>query len=317
MYPRTAKSCGKKVKNYHGNNGVVMSTEFGEALVDQELDLSGVGAQHQNGVAEQSICTVTEKARSMMQHAFLNWPDKFEVEIWPFALDHACWLNNHTPKSSHGWAPIKILCGTQVACQHLQRVRVWGCPGYILCPTLQDGKKIPKWAPKARRGQFLGFSRNHSSTIGLLRSIQIGLISPQSHVVFDELFTTVLRVDEDDETWVKLFVSEREYFGPDEEEEDADTIAFFDVDPQWLPIIEQPLPQLEQPLAPNQPADVNVDIAEPPDFDDISEFAPPDFDDIPEFAAAHEDATVVIENKMNRRPNKAPVQHVPKVDVAH
>jgi hypothetical protein len=135
----------------------------------------------------------------------------------------------------------KSFCGTQVACQHIQRVRVWGCPGYVLSPKLQDGKKILKWAAKARRGQFLGFSQNHSSTIGLLRNLQTGLISSQFHVVFDELFTTVHSVDEDDENWVELFVSEREYHGPDEEEEDADTIAFPDVDPHWLPIIEQPL----------------------------------------------------------------------------
>ncbi len=108
----------------------------------------------------------------------------------------------------------------------------------MLSPTLQDGKKIPKWTPKARRGQFLGFSRNHSSTIGLLRNLRTGSISPQFHVVFDELFTTVHSVAEDDDTWVELFVSKREYYGPDEEEEDDNTIAFPDVDPEWLPIAE-------------------------------------------------------------------------------
>ena len=231
-FERVAESCGKKIKSYHGDNGVFKSNEFGADLVDQELDLSGVGAHHQNGVAEYSIRTVTEKARAMMQHAFLHWPDAFEVDLWPFALDHACWLHNHTPKFSHGWAPIEIFCGTQVACQHLQRIRVWGCPAYVLSPTLQDGKKIPKWVSKARRGQFLGFSRNHSSTIGLLRNLQTGSISPQFHVVFDELFSTVNSVDEDDGTWVELFVSEREYYGPDEEEEDADTVAFPDIDPE-------------------------------------------------------------------------------------
>jgi hypothetical protein len=67
--------------------------------------------------------------------------------------------------------------------------------------------------------------------IGLLRNLQTGSISPQFHVVFDEPFTIVLSVDEDNETWLKLFVSEREFYGPDDEEEDANTIAFPDVDP--------------------------------------------------------------------------------------
>ena len=299
-FERVTKSCGKKIKNYHGDNGVFKSNKFGESLIDQELDLSGVGAHHQNGVAERSsIRTVTEKARSMMQHAFLHWPDEFEVDLWPFVLDHACWLHNHTPKSSHGWAPIEIFCGTQVACKHLQRVRVWGRPGNVLNPTLQDGKKIPKWAPKARRGQFLGFSWNHSSTIGLLRNLQTGSINPQFHVVFDELFTTVHSVDEDDETWIELFVSEREYYGPDEEEEVADTtVAFPDVDPEWLPIFEQPLPQqLAPPAAPHDPGDdFDTGVEDNPDFEDLPELIGP--------VAVEDNATAIIENKRIRRPNK-------------
>ena len=74
--------------------------------------------------------------------------------------------------------------------------------------------------------------------IGLLRNIQTGSISPQFHVVFDELFSTVHSLDEDDPTWVELFVSERDYYGPDEDEEDADTLAFPDLDPAWLPASE-------------------------------------------------------------------------------
>jgi hypothetical protein len=159
---------------------------------------------------------------------YIHWPDEFQVHLWPFALNYACWLHNHTPDHSHGWSPLELFCGTQVDCQHLQRARVWGCPSYVLSPTLQDGKKIPKWAPRARRGQFLGFSKQHSSMIGLLRNIQTGSVTPQFHVVFDELFTTVHSLDEDDPTWVELFTSERDYYGPDEDEEDADTLAFPD-----------------------------------------------------------------------------------------
>ena len=155
-FERSVKSCGVQVQTYHGDNGVFKSKEFQESLTkseqsEQTLKFSGaVGAHHQNGVAECAICTVTEKARSMMQHAFLHWPDKFEVQLWPFALDYACWLHNHTPSHTHGWAPLGLFCGTQVDCQHLQRARVWGCPSYVLLsPTPQDGKKIPKWAPRA------------------------------------------------------------------------------------------------------------------------------------------------------------------------
>ena len=239
-FERAAKSCGVKVQSYHGDNGIFKSKEFQAALTkeEQQLKFSGVGAHHQNGVAERSIRTVTEKARTMMQHAYLHWPEEFQVQLWPFALDYACWLHNHTPSHTHGWAPLEVFCGTRVDCQHLQRAKVWGCPGYVLSPTLQDGKKIPKWAPRARRGQFLGFSKNHSSMIGLLRNIQTGSVTPQFHVVYDEHFSTVNSLEEDDPTWIELFISDRDYYGPDEEEEESDTISFPDIDPTWLPISE-------------------------------------------------------------------------------
>ena len=264
-FERIAKTCGQQIMSYHGDNGVFKSKEFTDALTsdEQQLSLSGVGAHHQNGVAERAIRTVTERARAMMQHSFLHWPEEFQVELWPFALDHACWMFNHTPHHTHGWAPIEIFCGSSVACQHLQRARVWGCPGYVLSPTLQDGKKIPKWAPKARRGQFLGFSRNHSSTIGLMRNLQTGSISPQFHVVFDELFTTVHSVDEDNATWIELFVSERDYYGPDEEETDDDGLTFPEIDTNWIPISELPIPSTEPP--PSTSIDpITVDPMPPP-----------------------------------------------------
>jgi hypothetical protein len=241
-FERAAKSCGVKIKMYHGDNGIFKSAEFQDALtkLEQHLKLSGVGAHHQNGVAERSIRTVTEKARTMMQHAYMHWPDEFQVQLWPFALDYACWLHNHTPSQIHGCAPLELFCGTRIDCQHLQRARVWGCPGYVLSPTLQDGKKIPKWAPRARCGQFLGFSKDHSSMISILCIIQTGSITPQFHVVYDELFTTVHSLEEDDPTWIELFVSDRDYYGPDEEEEESDVIVFPNIDPSWLPIDETP-----------------------------------------------------------------------------
>ena len=177
-FERFAKSCGVKIKAYHGDNGVFKAKEFMDTITaqGQEIRFSGVRAHHQNGIAERAIQNVTEKARSIMQHAYLHWPEEFQVELWPFALDYACWIVNHTPNHKHGWMPIELFCGTSIDCQHLRRTRVWGCPGYVLSPTLQDGKKIPKWAPKARRAQFLGFSTEHSSKIGLLRNLQTGYI---------------------------------------------------------------------------------------------------------------------------------------------
>ena len=42
-----------------------------------------------------------------------------------------------------------------------------------------------------RRGQFVGVSPKHSSTVGRILNVRTGHVSPQFHVVFDDLFTSV------------------------------------------------------------------------------------------------------------------------------
>ena len=78
--------------------------------------------------------------------------------------------------------------------------------------------------------------------------MQTGSISSQFHVVFDELFTTIHSVDDDDtDIWVELFTGEREYYGPSGDEED-DPIDFPDLDPGWLPPVPSMSPSSLHPL---------------------------------------------------------------------
>ena len=181
------------VREYHGDNGVFKTDMFKKDCEDrnQKLDFSGVGAHHQNGVAERAIRTVVESARTMMLHAAIYWPDEADLLLWPMALEYAVHLWNHTPGRESGVAPLELFSGTKVDSAVLRNSHVWGCPAYVLDPTLQDGKKLPKWKPRSRRGQFVGFSRQHASTVGLIRNLRTGSISPQFHVVFDDFFTTI------------------------------------------------------------------------------------------------------------------------------
>jgi hypothetical protein len=78
---------------------------------------------------------------------------------------------------------------------HLARLHTFGCPVYVLHPRLQDGQKVPEWQPRARRGQFLGYSMERSSSIGLIPNTNTASISPQYHVVHDDHFTTIPSVD--------------------------------------------------------------------------------------------------------------------------
>jgi hypothetical protein len=185
--------CGVVIQGYRGDNGVFKTKEFLHELDvrAQTIEFSGVGAHHQNGVAERAIRTVVESARMMMLHVAIHWPEQSDLRLWPFALSYAVFLYNRMPSRDSGLAPIEVFCGTKLDPRVLRNARVWGCPAYVLNPSLQDGKKIPKWQPRSRRGQFLGFSDQHSSTIGLIRNLQTGAILPQFHVVYDDFFNTI------------------------------------------------------------------------------------------------------------------------------
>ena len=69
--------------------------------------------------------------------------------------------------------------------------RVWGCPVYVLDPRRQDGSKLPKWTKKSRLAMYLGSSFEHASTVGCILHLTSGHVSPQYHVVYDEMFSTV------------------------------------------------------------------------------------------------------------------------------
>ncbi|MGH7955235.1 MAG: hypothetical protein ACREOZ_04670, partial [Gloeomargaritales cyanobacterium] len=57
LFERMAFTHGVIVHSYHGDNGIFSSAEFKKHLEDtnQEIRYSGVGAHHQNGVAERAI----------------------------------------------------------------------------------------------------------------------------------------------------------------------------------------------------------------------------------------------------------------------
>ena len=95
-----------------------------------------------------------------------------------------------------------------------------GCPVFVLDPKLQDGKKIPKWNRRSRLGQFLGFSDEHSSLVANVQNLSTGFVSPQFHVVFDDLFQTVFSSGDNDvlvdRICNELFEYNRDIYAEDE-----------------------------------------------------------------------------------------------------
>ena len=193
-FERDALNKGVDVQSYHTDNGIFKSKRFVQEIMknSQVIRYSGVGAKWQNGAAEGAISIVSSRARTMMIHAALHWPEVEDAALWPLAVQHASYLYNHTPNRESGIAPIEVYSRTLSDDQALRNSHTWGCPTYVLESRLTTaGGKIPKWSPRSRQAQYVGVSPVHAETVGLVRNLDSGYISPQFHVVYDDWFETV------------------------------------------------------------------------------------------------------------------------------
>ena len=104
---KPAREEGFTIKSFHSDNGVFASKEFTDDCKrqDQKIDFSGVGAQHQNGVAEQNIKTVASWAQANMLHSAYHWPEHVYLKLWPMAINYAVWVYNHLPRVDTGLCP--------------------------------------------------------------------------------------------------------------------------------------------------------------------------------------------------------------------
>ena len=233
-----ASDLGIAIKGLRSDNGIFVSDEF---LSDcrrkgQRLKRCGVGAHHQNGVAERFIKTICYLTRAQMIHAAICWPKRADMELWPFAFDHAVYLYNHLP-GKDGLSPEERWTGVKHrSFRHIRRLHPWGCPAYVLDPKLQDGQKLPKWNPRSRQGQFLGYSKDHATNVGLILNPRTKRISPQFHVLYDDFFTTVCSADDacepsfTDGDWDALI---RRSGGTENVFDDNDSAVPPRLDPEW------------------------------------------------------------------------------------
>ena len=125
-------------------------------------------------------------------HQMLHWHGQFDEALWPFTLEHAATIWNHLPKASTGLSPYELFTGSKLPYNSiLLNARVWGCPAFTLNPKSQDGRELPKWHMKSCQGMHLGASPDHSPTVHRILNLRTGVISPQHHVMHDELFSAV------------------------------------------------------------------------------------------------------------------------------
>jgi hypothetical protein len=246
-FEKFAASHGVKISGFRADNVPFAASEFVADLESkgQAIDYSGTGAHHQNGVAERAIQTITRWSRAMLLHSIIHWPEQADLSLWPFAMEYAVYLWNVMPSVGSRISPLELFSSTKFPPDyaHLQRAHVWGCPVYVLDPQLQDGKKLPKWTPRSRRGQFLGVSPDHSTTIGRILNLRTGHVSPQFHVVYDDLYSTVPNAETGGlldldrfqaESWSRLIAAGSERYIEDEYDDRGNVLPPPPLHDDWL-----------------------------------------------------------------------------------
>jgi hypothetical protein len=192
----------------------------------------------------------------MMLHSVMHWPEQANPQLWPFAMQHAVFLWNHMPRRNNLLAPVEVFSGTKMDnYHHLQRAHVWGAPTYVLDPMLQDGKKVPKWAPRTRQGMYMGVSPSHSLHVSLILSLRTGHVSPQYHLVHDDLFSTVSShsvTSFDEKLWLSIVKSGYEALGDESDVHDVGRLS-----EEWLTdderLARQSSPHLQRESGTHQP----------------------------------------------------------------
>ncbi len=199
-------------------------------LNHQSITLSGVNQHSQNGIAERNIRTVCDRARTMLLHAILRWPQTVSVEMWPFALKLAVDIHNATPGPS-GLSPEEIFSRQKARQDRLTDFHTFGCPVFVLEPCLQQGLKIPKWQLRSRPAVYLGHSPRHANTVPIVYNLRTGHCSPQYHVMFDDQFSTVSYLEHNmpPPHWLDLF----QHSSINLFQDDPDIASTLSLGPEW------------------------------------------------------------------------------------
>ena len=128
-------------------------------------------------------------------HATARWPRAINTHLWPYALRTANDVIISTPKRLDGKSALGLFSGSDVI-PKLRLLRPFGCPVYVLHTALAGDNHLRKWDQRARIGIYLGISPIHARSVALVLNTRTGLVSPQFHVKFDDMFETVAQSKE-------------------------------------------------------------------------------------------------------------------------
>ena len=117
-FERYAFQHGVKILHYHADNGRFNDNAWVHHLhrqnPQQTQSYSGVGAHHQNGVAEKRIRDLQDCARTMLLHAQRRWPGAISEHLWPYAIRNAADVDNNLPRIKTKQSPFERISSVAV-----------------------------------------------------------------------------------------------------------------------------------------------------------------------------------------------------------
>ena len=293
VFEAYARALDIEIKHYHADNGVFNSQEFlaNVKQSQQTISFCGVGAHHQSGVADHRVRELTEMACTQLLHAMHNNPKAVNVHLWPYALCHASYLFNYFPRHGKTKSPLKIFSSS---CVHpnLQHLHPFGCPVYVLASQLQNHQKLPRWNSRTRVRVYLGHSPYHATSMGLILSLDTGLISPQFHCTYNDLFHTPKLDNHATSKWQELVG-----FDPDNPEAFEDPTDTYSPDEKFFGDFAPPEPDEQTPEGVSGSEGEHVSFL--PSQELVPPMAPPLIDKLP----TPEEATALLPDPDPDPPN--------------
>ena len=168
---------GVKIKCIRSDGG----TEFLNQTLNNYLKKEGIVLRvsppytpQLNGVAERSIRTYKDLARTVLHHAGAP------VYLWKFAMMHVVWLWNRTRVNNPMEKTVYEQHTGKVPQISAQFIGVWGCDVFV--HQRKDQRRGGAMAPKAEPGVYLGHSDRYNAPLVLV--LGLGVIGPAKDVKF-------------------------------------------------------------------------------------------------------------------------------------